>query len=173
MVWRVAGLAGSLFEGERFGGFRAGKGVEIVEERVDELGAVHVRAESAERFRFAVPLRDECSKRGSIAAIPPIAHSISGPSRMRWIPASILGFHPNLGISDLPESRRRSESLVVRTLVEIFEDLVHQLLHIAIRPVDVDIVLESIQHGSAGVFGLVAIPLQRFREGVGLSAFDQ
>jgi hypothetical protein len=98
MVWRVAGLAGSLFEGERFGRFGAGQGVEIDEQRVDELGAVDVRAESAERFSFAAPLRDECSKRGSIVAIPPNAHSISGPSRMRWILASILGFRPNLGI---------------------------------------------------------------------------
>ena len=92
MVWRVAGLAGSLFEGERLEGFGAGQGVEIVEERVNKLGAVDVRAESAERFRFAAPLRDKCSKRGSIVALPPNAHSISGPSRMRWILVSILGF---------------------------------------------------------------------------------
>lgn len=106
MVCRVTGLAGSVFEGERFGRFGASQDVEIVKERVDELGAVDVRAESAERFRFAAPLRDECSKRGSIVAIPPNAHSISGPSRMRWILASILGFRSNLGFSDFPDSRR-------------------------------------------------------------------
>ena len=163
MVWRVAGLAGSLFEGERFGGLRAG-GVEIVEERIDELGAVHVRAESAERLRFAAPLRDECSKRGSIVAIPPNAHSISGPSHMRWILASILGFRSNLGFSDFPDSRRRFESLVVRLLVEFFEDFVHQHLYISIRPVDIDFFFKSIHHGCASVFGFIAMPEQRFRE---------
>ena len=164
MVWRVAGLAGSLFEGERLGGLGAGQGVEIVEERVDELGAVHVRAESAERFRFAAPLRDECSKRGSIVAIPPNAHSISGPSRLRWILASILGFRSNLGISDFPDSCPSSESLVVRFLVEFVEDFVHQLLYSSIRPAGFDFFLKSIQYGCASVFGLVSIPLQRFRE---------
>lgn len=125
MVRRVAGLAGSLFEGEQFGGLRAGQGVEIVEERIDELGAVDVRAESAECLRFAAPLRDECSKRGSIVAIPPNAHSISDLSRMRWTLASILGFRSNLGISGFPDSRRCSESLVVRLLVEFFEHFVY------------------------------------------------
>jgi hypothetical protein len=164
MVRRVAGLAGCILERERFGGLGACQVVEVVEERVDELGAVYVRAESAERFRFAAPLRDECSKRGSIVAIPPNAHSISGPSRMRWILASILGFRPNLGISDFPDSRRRAKSLVVRLLVEFFEDFVYQVFYILIRPVDIDFFFKSIQHGFASVFGLVSIPQQRFRE---------
>ncbi len=166
MVWRVAGLAGCLFEGERFGGLSAGQGVEVVEERVDELGAVDMRAESAERFRFAAPLRDECSKRGPIVAIPPNSHSISGPSRMRWILASILGFRRNLEVSDFPDSQRRSGSLVVRLLVEFFEHFVHQLFHVSIRPAGLDFFLQSIQHGRASVFGLDSIPQQRFREGV-------
>ena len=164
MVWRVAGLAGSLFESERFGRFGAGQGVEIVEERVDELGAVDVRAESAERFRLAAPLRDECSKRGSIVAIPSNAHSISGPSRMRWILASILGFRPNLRISDFPDSRPSSESLVVRLLVEFFEDFVHQLFHISIRPAGLDFFFKSRRYLGTSVFGIVDIPQQRFCE---------
>lgn len=164
MVWRVAGLAGRLFERERFGGRGAGQGVEVIEERVNELRAIDVRAESAERFRFTAPLRNECSKRGSLVAIPPNAHSISAPSRMRWILASILGSCSNLGISDFLDSRRRSGSLIVRFLVEFLENFVYQLLYISIRPVDIDFFFKSIQHGCTSVFGLIATPKESFRE---------
>ena len=83
---------------------------------------------------------------------------------MRWILASILDFRRNLEVSDFPDSQRRSGSLVVRLLVESLEDFVYQLLYISIRPVDIDFFLQSSQHGSASIFGLASIPLQRFGE---------
>lgn len=127
------------------------------------------------RLRFAAPLGDERPERGPIFASLPNSHPSPVPSRVRWILDPEPRFPPGeSGESENSlDSRRNLAPLVVRLLVPLFQDFVHQLVYFTVRPIGIDLVLKSFQHGRASLLGIVDIPAPRVHEGVRLAAFDQ
>lgn len=134
-----------------------------------------MRAQSAQRFRFAAPLGDERPERSPIFASPPNSHPSPVPSRVRWILGPKPRFLPGeSGESEnSPDLRCNVAPLVVKLLVPRFQDFVHQLVYFTFRPIGLDLVFKSLEHLCASLLGIVDIPVPRLHEGVPLAVFDQ